>query len=293
MGDRESGYSEREATMKAVACLAAILIASLVSSCRTCPSGETGMAAVTEEHSAVRSRGAGRGQAVRRWALGCAAVLTERNHDDHRRLAGCDLTERSKAEKRLILADSWGIRGRADLLATLTSLEEEGHRADFAVMGALIALLDQDTYERLLAVEREPEAASKMEIARTHYTQLGDKSLYGWDYSRAICLCRWGYVAEYLSEEEAWNRIMPLARVLQDKFDSWEDLGRNYLIGRRFWSHRETVANGWLYEDAVQRLLDMRDSPWNQYAWNQDLSEDGNLTPKRPRRLADAIVACR
>jgi hypothetical protein len=249
------------------------------------------MAAVTEEHSEVSSQDTGREQAMRGWALGCAAVLTERNHDDHTRLAGCDLTERSKAEKRVILSDSWGINNRADLLATLTSLEEEGHRADFEVVGRLIAGLDQDAYERLLATESEPEAISKMEIARTYYTQSGDKSLYGWDYSRAICLCRWAYVAGYLSEEEAWNKIMPLAKALQEKFDSWEDLGRNYLIGRQFWSHNETVANGWLYEDAVQRLLDMRDSPWNQCPWDLDLSDNADPVPAQPRRLLDAIVA--
>ena len=61
--------------------------------------------------------------------------------------------------------------------------------------------------------------------------------------------------------------------MLQKKFDSWEDLGQNYLIGRRFWSHKYTTEKGDLYEDAFQRLLDMRSSPWNKYPWDMDLTD--------------------
>jgi hypothetical protein len=229
-------------------------------------------------------------QARKGWALGCAAVLTERNHHGHTSLAGRDLTEKAKEETRVLLADWWGVSNRADLLKTLAWLEEEGHRADFETMGMLMTQLTQDEYEGLLAAEDKPEAISKMEIARTYYPILGAKSLYGWDYSRAICLCRWAYAAGYITEQEAWTRIMPIARSLQEKFDSWEDFGNNFLIGRQFWSHEQTTENGWQCEDAVQRLLDMRDSPWNQYPWDLDLSED-DPAPDQPKELPSAVVA--
>jgi hypothetical protein len=103
---------------------------------------------------------------------------------------------------------------------------------------------------------------------------LGDKSLWGWDYSRDICLCRWGYMAGYITEEEAWKRIMAVARILQSKFASWEDLGRNYLIGRQFWSYKHTEEGEYLYEDAFMRLFDMPSSPWNKYPWDLPLSPD-------------------
>jgi hypothetical protein len=272
-------------------CLTTVLLASLTASCGVNPSSAPDRVTAPEKGFASRRPACGEETAQRQWALGCAAVLTERNHDDHTLLSGCDLTDRSRAEKRVILADSWGIHNRADLLVTLASLQAEGHRADFEAVGKLMAGLDQDTYEKLLAAEDDPEAISKMEIARAYYPLLGAKSLYGWDYSRAICLCRWAYVAGYISEQEAWDTIMPLARVLQQTFDSWEDLGRNYLIGRKFWSHEQTTKNGWLCEDAVQRLLDMRDSPWNQHPWDLDLSESDEFAPIPPRHQAEAIMA--
>ena len=277
--------------MRIQVCLTTVLLASLTASCGVSPSAAPDRPSIPRP-SLVTSCPPNDGQqAQRRWALGCAAVLTERNHDDHALLSGCNLTDRSQAEKRVILADSWGIHNRADLLATLASLKAEGHRANFEAVGRLVARLDQATYERLLAAEEDPEASSKMEIARTYYPLLGAKSLYGWDYSRAICLCRWAYVAGYISEQEAWDAIMPLARVLQGTFDSWEDLGRNYLIGRQFWSHKETMKDGWLCEDAVQRLLDMRDSPWNQYPWDLDLGQTDESIPIQPRRQAEAVMA--
>ena len=65
---------------------------------------------------------------------------------------------------------------------------------------------------------------------------------------------------------------MPVAKMLQETFDSWEDLGRNYIIGRQFWSYKETKKGNYRYEDALQRLLDMQSSPWNKYSWDIDLS---------------------
>jgi len=276
--------------MRISACLAATLLATLVMSCAINPNERAGMTMENAQHTVPRHQDAALEQARRGWALGCAAVLTERNHHSHTSLAGRDLTEIAKAETRVILADWWGVNSRADLLGTLAWLEEEGHRTDFEIVGTLMTQLTQQEYERLLAAEDKPEAICKMEIARTYYPIFGAKSLYGWDYGRAICLCRWAYVAGYIGEEEAWNRIMPIARSLQQKFDSWEDFGHNFLIGRQFWSYEQTTNNGWQCEDAVQRLLDMRDSPWNRYPWDLDLSED-DPAPDQPKELPGAVVA--
>ena len=133
--------------------------------------------------------------------------------------------------------------------------------------------MSKEQYEKLVEEKsRDKEKLYEILIAKEYYEKLGEKSLLGWDYTRYICLCRWGYLVGYISEEEAWERIMPVAEMLQKKFDSWEDLGRNYLIGRRFWSYQYTQEGGDLYEDAFQRLLDMRSSPWNKYPWDMDLT---------------------
>ena len=67
---------------------------------------------------------------------------------------------------------------------------------------------------------------------------------------------------------------MPVARFIQNKFDSWEDLGQNYLIGRQYWSHEDTKLWGYQFEDAYLRLFDMPSSPWNKLPWNMDLTKE-------------------
>ncbi len=236
----------------------------------------------------------------REWALGCAAVLTERNHDNHTLLGGCHLSAGNKADKKRLLSGAWGIDSREEFFETLKWIDEGGHRSRFEAAGCLIAPLTERRFRALLARESDPEMCNKLRVARRYYRQLGEKSLYGWDYSRAICLCRWAYVAGYIDEKEAWERIMPMAILLQEKFDSWEDLGRNYLIGRQFWSFEQTQEDGWRCEDAFQRLLDMRSSPWNRYPWEMRLQEDGGGStrprqqqeqPKKPRGKTELIAA--
>jgi hypothetical protein len=212
--------------------------------------------------------------ARREWALGCAAVLTEKNHDSHTLLGGCPLTQTDKADKRRILSEGWGINSREDLFKTLEWIDREGHRVPFEETARLLSHVNQKRYQMLLRKADNLEVQNKLRIVRQNSKRLRSKSLYGWDYSRGICLCRWAYVAGFITEEEAWERIMPMALLLQERFDSWEDLGRNYLIGRQFWSYEETQKAGWEFEDAVQRLLDMQSSPWNRYPWKMSLRED-------------------
>lgn len=212
----------------------------------------------------------------RQWALGCAAVLTERNYDNHTLLGGCHPNANTAIDKKRLLSDAWGVENREDLIETLEGLDRRGHRSTFEMVACLVAPLTEEGYRDLLKGTSDPELLNRFRVARRYYSQLGPKSLCGWDYSRAICLCRWAYIAGHIEEEEAWERIMPMAIRLQEKFDSWEDLGRNYLIGRQFWSLEKTQENGWRYEDAFQRLLDMQSSPWNKYPWELRLKDEAN-----------------
>lgn len=221
---------------------------------------------------------------MKAWALGCAAVLTERNHGWHDSLTPCQINERNIEKWKKILDNSWGINSRADLFDTLGWIDREGHRRKFEALGRFIQTLGEEEHQKVLGKYKDDkEALQNIRIAKKYYKELGQKSLFGWDYSRYICLCRWGYLIGYISEEEAWAKIMPVARMLQNKFDSWKDLGQNYIIGRQFWSYKQTEKEGYLYEDAYQRLLDMPSSPWNKYQWEMNLTDKETVSePNEP-----------
>lgn len=211
-------------------------------------------------------------EAQKGWALAASAILTQRNGQRHDLLGGSERTVASVREWKRIMSEWWGINSRADLLAALKWLEEGGQRQDFEQLGALVESLSPTQLEELRARAQESqEATHKLQMVEKYYRALGKKSLLGWDYGRYISLCRWGYLVGYLTEGEAWARILPAAQTLQRTFDSWKDLGENYLIGREFWSPHETKKNGPLYHEAYQKLLNDPASPWHRYAWDLDL----------------------
>jgi hypothetical protein len=226
---------------------------------------------VPEQQTVTKERG---------WALGCAAMLTERNHSRHDVLATNDLTPQSVQSNKKLLADWWGVHNRAEFLDALVWLDEQGgHRKSFEKTGQEVSDMSHSEFKSALAAcGTDMEKKQKLTIAKQYYTVLGDKGLKGWDYTRYVALCRWGYTSGYITEDEAWAKIMPVARKLQKTFDSWEDLGQNYLIGRQFWSYQQTQSSGFLFTDAYNRLMQNKDSPWNMYPWDMDLSSQQDET---------------
>jgi hypothetical protein len=174
------------------------------------------------------------------------------------------------------LRDAWGIRNRSDLLRVLAQLEAGGHRKGFDEHGAVFLRLKPDDLEATRAqLSHNPVALRRIDVVEEHFTALGEKSIAGWDYGRYVALCRWGHLMGYLTEDEAWERIMPVARMLQRVFDSWEDLGENYLIGREMWSPDETDRTGDAVREAFERLRTDPESPWQKYPWDLELSPAG------------------
>ena len=210
------------------------------------------------------------------WALATTAVLTERNRERHDLLGGREHTDENVREKQQLLREWWGVTDRETLLAALRWIDEEGHRMEFDRVVRYVATRSPEELVKVRdALKDNAQARQELEVVLAHQAKLSDKSLLGWDYSRYITLCRWGHLVGYLTEDEAWDRIMPVARRLQRTFDSWKDLGENYLIGREFWSQEETERNGPLYRQVYQHLLDDPASPWNRCAWNLDLTGKG------------------
>jgi hypothetical protein len=205
-----------------------------------------------------------------RWALATTGVLTESNQERHDILGGEERSQDGATKQRQLLSEWWGIDSREDLMFVLEWIEQVGHRKRFAEMGQYLRTLNEDEYNTMLR-ELAAEDSSSWEAVVNYWFSLGRKSLVGWDFCRYIHLCRKGYYLGYLSEHEAWNLIMPKARLLQETFDSWKDLGENYLVGRAFWSLDRTRTSGWYFYEAYKKLLEDPSSPWNTIPWELEL----------------------
>jgi hypothetical protein len=210
--------------------------------------------------------------AQKMWALALTGILTERNRERHDLLGGEERTAKNIRQQKQILQKWWGTQSRQDLLESLQWIDQGGHRQKFDQVGAAVAKLSDEKFnEYLVKLENNPQVLQQLQTSRKYYRHIGRKSILGWDYGRFISLCRWGYLVEYINDNEAWNCIMPAARLLQGVFASWKDLGENYLIGREFWSYEETKRRGQYFRAAYQKLLDDPNSPWNRMRWDLSL----------------------
>jgi hypothetical protein len=207
------------------------------------------------------------------WALATCAVLAEWRGDRHDLLGAREPTDQARRAMSRTLREAWGIGNRSDLFRMLGWIEAGGHRKGFDENCAVfIQLTPEDLETNRARLSDNAEALHRIEILETHCEALGEKSIVGWDYGRYVALCRWGHLVGHLSEDEAWERIMPVARMLQRVFDSWEDLGENYQIGRQYWSYQQTERSGEDLHRAFERLRTDPGSPWQKYPWDLDLS---------------------
>jgi len=236
---------------------------------RTDPAVAKSVSAVSNTKPKVRPA-AGTCTQAQLWALACPALLTLNNRHQHDLLWCVPATPENIATEKKMLEEWWGINSRQDLLKQLTWINSGGHRAGFDRMVQLSQMGAVEAFKAKLDPKSLNEFEEGMQIVQEFGPQLGSKSLLGWDYCRYIGLCRWGTLCGYLSPDEAWAKIMPAAKLLQNSFSSWSDLGKNYLIGRHYWQPHSNLQPS--FESNYKLLLSDPKSPWVTIPWKTDLS---------------------
>jgi ankyrin repeat protein len=211
------------------------------------------------------------------WALAATAILATFNREPLNSLSSGGSTLSTK----LTLQNWWGISNRDDLLRTLDWIDQGGHRQMFSTLGARTSNLSPDELSKAIG-KLSPEDANSILVAHRYNEKYAAQSITGWDYARYINLCRWGVAAGYISEEEAWAHAMHAAAILQQTFTSWSEFGENYLVGREFWSLRQTKIDGQAMRTIYRKLLNDPDSPWRRIPWSLPLQPSGSTSLNSP-----------
>lgn len=215
-------------------------------------------------------------------ALATAAMQAQVKGLDLHTLGGTLPNPRSEKKARKRLKKEWQIEDAEDLAESLEWLMESGHRQEFhQQIGQIQHWTQEETDAYLNEVEagkygldtpeEQEEERHRIAMAQQNIHGVRGTSFMAWDYLRAIDLCREGHLAGYLEAEEAWNQIISFAQVLQSRYESWEEMGRSFLIGHEYWSvvqHREL---GPAYQRALALLLNNPDSAWNRVPWEATL----------------------
>lgn len=200
-----------------------------------------------------------------RWFNASYAILTELNGLDYNIFAGTPVTAQMKAIQIRSLEEWWGVTDRESADETLAWALNEGHRTDFKEFIESLTntgMGDMEATERIdfLTVNYElsqEEAQMSVEYYEM-YEQYGETAIDGWDYCRALNLVSFYYLAGYYTEQEALDKSLEIAQLVQPMFHSWDELVDSYLRGYEYWAEESSQERRGIYEE----LLSRADNPY-------------------------------
>jgi hypothetical protein len=192
------------------------------------------------------------------------------------------------------LVDWWDVHNKEDLLKALQQLIDKGHRDAFNTTHYAFSKIsapfvlpvlelgipatttnstpllgrakDKDEFERRLVVlYLLPKKPVFVHHKPTPY-------LTAWDLGRYIIVCQLGFRAGYLTEQEAWDHILPVARRIQLSFNSWEEFAQDYIMGRTYWWASRMRQDENECEQLVATLLS-KNGAWDLIPWNASLGD--------------------
>lgn len=191
-----------------------------------------------------------------RWFNTSCALLTEMESRDYNLFGGAQNTSTNQAAAQKHLERWWDVTDRESADQTLDWILTDGHRGNFA---SIMKTLEQDGMGELPQEERQSflmenynlgdeKYASLYEGWYEMYEEYGEDAIAGWDCCRAMSLPGYYYLAGYYTKEEALDKSLEIANMVQPMFGSWDDLMESYLRGYEYWSEGSSEKRRLVYE---------------------------------------------
>ena len=231
--------------------------------------GEKRQVLITEDKSVVGNSN------LEAWALPMGAMLSKIRSEkpevfgtgprNSREVASCQET---------LNGSSWNIPDREDLAYTVLSMTLYGHDSTFREMVEDVKARTQTERETISA------ASSAWPSYMWEYTEYvdekwGDRGIMAWDLFRMANLVQWGYVAGYVTYEEALALLEPAATILCENFSSWDEAYENYLDGYNWWARNDVLGQD-LWETTRGKLYrEMKADPELGAIFDDSLFETG------------------
>ncbi len=206
-----------------------------------------------------------------RWFNACYAVIITQNGGNVDIVAGFEPNSFYQELLAAVLERDWGITDRKSLEEAVDGLLSGGHNQSALNELARIGTDGMSREDLVAAMENgDITAADKIAWlavfdAKAAY---GEQAIAGWDLSRAMQLIGWGYIAGYYTYEEAMDASMEKAKLIQQRFSSWEDFLSSYLYGYSYWCGEDladTSSSAYgrrqIYEDL--KAAGVFDVDWN------------------------------
>jgi len=173
------------------------------------------------------------------WAIGLAGIMTERNQSNHTTLNFLPMNSGNRRIWLTVLRRDYGITNKRGLLNTLDNMELNGHAGILrSIQKIIIDSMDEEGNISTTEIFNKLNSrdANYLRFTIINWDLYRNRDIMVWDLGRNISLCRWGYEVGFLTEEEAWDKIMYYANLIKPLYNSWEEYGYDYFLGRVFWS---------------------------------------------------------
>ncbi|WP_413943379.1 DUF1266 domain-containing protein [Bdellovibrio sp. HCB-162] len=177
-----------------------------------------------------------------------------------------------------ILQEFWAVHDKKSALQNLENIRTQGHRTKFNVLKSTlpsngkIDIASMTKFKQIFSFDFAEGQELKMSdedyqklaswIQNTN-RYLNEAGILAWDAARYVHLIRLGFIAGYLTDDEAWAEILKLAPITEGRFNSWMEFSQSFLIGRTFWSGGADPQ----VKSICERLLGHPASPWQFLDW--------------------------
>lgn len=209
------------------------------------------------------------------WFNGTYAVLTELNGGDYKLIGGQKADQENKEAQIQSLEEWWGVTDRQSADESLEWVISEGHRILYADEMESLEMegTSNFTYDELAEIFAEyfesEEEGENLARLYTYYINNKENGISAWDYSRALSLLGWYYLSGYYTKEEAMDKSLEVAQIIQEEFSSWDEFMESYFMGYEYWNNSSSDERRAIYDNIKSR----EDSPY-KLDWNLTLEKD-------------------
>lgn len=82
------------------------------------------------------------------------------------------------------------------------------------------------------------------------------------DFGRLAFVIRSAYTVGFLPEEESWDYLYEIGKLASEKFSTWNDYAKSYMLGRAIWSGADGSFEN--FSEVTRYLVSSPNSPWMQ-----------------------------
>ena len=195
----------------------------------------------THRADILENKAVAEGSNLEAWAVAMGAIRGSLDEQDPTRFGQTPRTAGARESFRKNLSSAWGIGSREGLIELVERMTAHGHNDSFQEAAAIVLELSEEDMGTLIAISGETD---RYMWPYTKYLaeKWGDKGILAWDLSRMSNLAQWGYMAGYLTYEEALELARPAAELASATFSSWEEFYENYLEGYAWWARIDVAS---------------------------------------------------